>query len=46
MSWHDPSNSADQADASVCRSAALLLRAGHEDDLIGEELARRHWTVS
>jgi len=40
MALHDPSYSADHAaDAVVCRSAALLLRAGHEDGLVGEELA-------
>lgn len=33
------SNNADQADAVVCRSAALLLRAGQEDGLVGGELA-------
>lgn len=38
MASQDPSNSADQAAALVCRSAALLLRAGHEDRLVGAEL--------
>lgn len=38
MASHDPLNTADQADALVCRSAALLLRAGQQDDLVAEGL--------
>ncbi|MHA6783229.1 hypothetical protein ACVGOW_19870 [Pseudonocardia saturnea] len=38
MASRDPSNSVDKADAFVCRSAALLLRAGQEVTLVGAEL--------
>lgn len=38
MASHDPSNRTDLAAALLCRSAALLLRAGHGDRLVGEGL--------
>ncbi|MDN5859194.1 MAG: hypothetical protein L0H84_11285 [Pseudonocardia sp.] len=38
MPSQDPSNDADHADALVCRSAAMLLRAGAETGLAGADL--------
>lgn len=39
MASHNSSEKVGHADALVCRSAALLLRAGHEAGLAGHDLA-------
>lgn len=39
MASDDSSNSADTADALVCQATVLLLRAGQEASLAGEDLA-------